>query len=156
MKTLNRYIIEGLKIGSKTKVKNNIYSCKPKDRYELKNIIEKRLKKDKDANLNDIDVSDVTDMFNLFYKLDPHNIDISEWDVSNVINMSCMFDGCKNFNCDISNWDVSKVQDMYSMFFNCKEFNSDLSRWDVSNVINMTYMFNQCISLKNKPSWYKR
>ena len=121
-------IIEGLKIGSKTKV--NKYSCKPKDKKELEKIIKERLEKDKDADLNDIDVSDVTDMESLFYDLDPHNIDISEWDVSNVKNMAFMFYFCNNFNCDLSDWNVINVEDM-------------------------EFMFAGCASLKNKPSWYK-
>jgi len=153
MKTLNEYIIEGLKINSKTKV--NKYSCKPKTKYDLKDIIRERLDKDKDANLNDIDVSNITDMFNLFHNLDPHNIDISEWDVSKVTNMMGMFDECENFNSDLSEWDVSNVTDMQDMFFDCRKFNSDLSNWDVSNVKFMHDMFHGCTSLKNKPSWYK-
>ena len=152
MKTLID-IIEGLKIGSKTKV--NTYSCQPKDKNELRSIINERLKKDKDANLNDIDVSEITDMSNLFVKLYPYNIDISEWDVSKVTNMSYMFNGCDNFNCDLSNWDVSNVTDMKCMFNGCHKFNQDISKWDVSNVIDMKYMFFWCDSLKNKPSWYK-
>jgi len=146
-------IIEGLKIGSKTKV--NKYSCKPKDRFELKKIIQERLNKDKDADLNDIDVSDITDMYNLFYSLDPHNIDISEWDVGNVERMTDIFFCCKNFNCDLSNWNVSKVKYMASMFYKCENFNCDLSSWDVSNVKGMTNIFFGCNSLKKLPEWYK-
>ena len=87
MKTIFNYIQEKLNISSK-------YTCKPKDRFELKNIIEERLKKDKDADLNDIDVSGITNMNLLFWTLDPHNIDISEWDVSNVKDMNFMFFRC--------------------------------------------------------------
>jgi len=154
MKTLNRYIIEGLKIGSKTKV--NKYSCKPKTWTELKKIIEERLKNDKDADLNDIDVSDITDMSWLFYELDPHNIDISEWNVSKVTNMNDMFAYCVNFNSDLSKWDVSNVEDMDYMFYNCYEFNSDLSNWDISKVKYMNMIFSGCNSLKKLPKWYKK
>ena len=38
--------------------------------------------------------------------------DISRWDVSNVTNMHNMFSYAKSFNGDISNWDVSKVTNM--------------------------------------------
>ena len=154
MKNLKDIIIEGLKIGSKTKV--NMYTCQPKDKNELISIIEERLNKDKNANLNDIDVSNITNMSYLFYVLDPHNIDISEWDVSNVKNMRNMFLRCDNFNSDLSNWDVSSVEHMKAMFVGCKNFNCDLSKWDVSNVIDMKSMFLGCDSLKNKPSWYKK
>ena len=49
------------------------------------------------------------------------NINISNWDVSNVTNMSNMFYCCQEFNCDLSSWDVSKVnvEDMSDMFYNC-------------------------------------
>ena len=148
MKTIDTYINEKLNLST-------VYTHKPKDKNELKKIIKVRIKKDKDAYLNDIDVSGIKDMSFLFYSLDPHNIDISEWDVSNVTNMDNMFTYCDNFNSDLSEWDVSNVTDMNGIFYGCTNFNSDLSDWDVSNVKNMGNMFDGCNSLKNKPSWYK-
>ena len=152
MKELNQYILEKLKINKDS----NKYHYHPKNRDELHSLIEKLLEeRGNDANLNDIDVSDITDMSGLFEDLDPYNIDISKWDVSNVENMEYMFFGCENFNSDLSNWNVSKVKNMQYMFFGCENFNSDLSNWDVSNVKYMGHMFYECNSLKNKPSWYK-
>ena len=69
---------------------------------------------------------------------------ISEWDVSNVTDMSNLFNGNgphANFNEDISAWDVSNVTDMSYMFFNNSSFNQDIGGWDVSNVTNMAEMF---------------
>ena len=151
MKRIDNYINEKLKIGKVT------YSCQPKDRDELCAILEERLAKDKNANLNDIDVSKITDMYKLFQDLDPHNIDISGWDVSSVKDMYMMFADCRNFNCDLSDWDVSKVENMDSMFSNCENFKSEgLEYWNVTNVKDMTGMFYRCFSImKNKPSWYK-
>ena len=129
MNNLSTYIIEKLKINKDIKVKE--YNYHPKDKYELITLLKELLEeRGNDADLNDIDVSDITDMSELFINLNPHNIDISEWDVSNVKYMGYMFYYCKNFN-------------------------SDLSRWDVSNVKDMSDMFKGCNSLKNKPSWYK-
>ena len=148
MKNLQSIIQEKLRLGKDTKV--DIYNYHPKTRKELRNILEKRLKTDKNANLNDIDVSNITDMGpdsinqGLFEGLDPHNIDISEWNVSNVKNMQYMFYDCTNFNSDLSDWDVSNVTDMGAMFAGCENFNADLSSWDVSNVTNMNGMFNGC------------
>ena len=97
----------------------------------------------KDADLNHIDVSQVTDMPYLFQSTDFQG-DVSRWDVSNVKNIRFMFDGCKNFNGDLSNWNVSNVEDMTYMFEGCNNFNSDLSNWNVSNVKNMGMMFEYC------------
>ena len=104
------------------------------------------------ADLNHIDVSEVTNMRCLFSCIDEElgsqykdlNPDISEWDVSQVKNMNCMFYGCENFNQDLSKWDVSKVENMASMFYSCGKFNKDLSGWDVRKVKEYEHMFNDC------------
>ena len=72
-----------LKIG-KDISKFYVHSYQPIETEELKNIIKERISKEgSNCNLNDIDVSLITDMSELFYysKFDG---DISEWDVSNV------------------------------------------------------------------------
>ena len=67
--------------------------------------------------------------------------DIENWDVSKVTDMGIMFYNAKAFNQDISNWDVGKVTKMNHMFFNAELFNQDISNWDVSNVTDMYKMF---------------
>ena len=96
-----------------------------------------------DANLNHIDVSEVTDMENLFKDTNFCGI-ISKWDVSKVENMNCMFKGCKDFNCDLSRWNVCNVTSMREMFNGCEKFNSDISDWNVSKVEHMDGMFSGC------------
>ena len=66
--------------------------------------------------------------------------DINDWDVSAVTDMSSLFLG-RNFNCDIGNWDVSAVTTMFSMFRNNQHFDQNLSNWNTQNVKNMKYMF---------------
>ena len=66
---------------------------------------------------------------------------ISTWDVSQVTNMSDLFKHKTTFNEDISNWDVSSVTNMHSMFYFATSFNQDIGSWDVSNVTDMRYMF---------------
>jgi len=123
------------------------------------------------------------------------------WDMSNVTNMQNMFLGCANFNADVSSWDVSNVPNManvffstfsgtpagqfnngfpsgatgatrdgvwvdnvmpwntsnctnfYRMFLNQDGFNSDISSWDVSNVINLSAMFYGTAFNQNISSW---
>ena len=107
MKSLTYYLQEKLII-KKNKSSNN-YKYFPKTKEELKAIIEKRVKDEgNEVDLNDIDVSNITDMSELFARID-FNGNISAWDVSNVTDMSRMFLGCELFNKDISGWDVSNV-----------------------------------------------
>ena len=149
MKNLNTYISEKLVI---THYKS--YSCAPETKDELKEIIKERLSNDPNADLNDINVSKITDMSYLFDGLDPHDIDISKWDVSNITNMNGMFFQCKQFTSDLNNWDVSNVENMRFMFSGCTNFNSDLSNWDVSRVKDKRNAFDGCINMKELPAWY--
>ena len=145
MKKLNQFITEKFRLS-----KDNItkYKYYPRKIKELKDILKKRLAKDKNANLNDIDVSGMTTLSGAFFNLDPHNIDISEWDTSNVVDMFGVFWGCKNFNSDVSGWDVSNVENMENLFGYCEKFDSDLTNWNISKVTNITYMFINCQNFK--------
>ena len=141
MKTLRQHIDESLKIG-KNLSEWSSYSCQPKTRSELKEIIKTRIKEQgPECDLNDIDVSQITDMYDLFYNSD-FTGDISKWDVSNVTKMSSMFFLSK-FNGDLSKWDVSSVTDMRWMFQNSK-FNGDISQWNINKNCNTWFMFKDC------------
>ena len=126
MKSLKNYIQEKLIIK-----KSNSYKYFPKTNKELKDIIKQRIKQEgNEVNLNDIDVSKITDMSYLFEET--------------------------TFNGDISNWDVSNVTDMNSLFASCVSFNQDISNWDVSGVRNSKDMFDECpIEEKYKPKFKK-
>ena len=155
LKNPNFSIVERLHINKDTG--NHSYNYHPKTRDELEKLVDKLIKERGDnADLNDIDTSEITDMSHIFY-YSKFNGDISEWDVSNVKKMETMF-GCSKFtgkNGDISQWDVSNVIDMYCMFYKSK-FNGDISNWDVSNVKNMNNMFYKSPLEKNQPKWYKK
>ena len=154
MKSLSSYIQEKLIIKKSKNKNNNNYKYFPKTKKELRDIIKKRTKqKGNEVNLNDIDISEITDMSYLFEGTN-FNGDISGWDVSNVTDMNAMFAWCEDFNQDISKWDVSNVTNMRSMFTECESFNQDISTWDVSNVKKINNIFDYCsIEEKHKPKF---
>ena len=93
------------------------------------------------GNISTWDVSQITDMTNLFKDEKDFNEDINEWDVSNVRSMSNMFSGASKFNQPLNEWDVSNVDNMSFMFRDAINFNQPLNKWDVSKVMNMSLMF---------------
>ena len=152
MKSINEYIQEKLIIKNDKTIN---YKYFPETNGELKDIIKKRIKEEgNEVDLNDINVSNITDMSNLFYGLDHFNGDISNWDVSNVNDMRSMFYWCSAFDKDISNWDVSNVKYIGYMFYKCESFNQDISNWDVSNIKDFNNIFSYCkIEEKYKPKF---
>ena len=109
---------EALKIG-KNLSKFSTYSCQPKNKEELRDIIKSRIDKEFYwCDLNDIDTSLITDMSSLF-AYSSFTGDISKWNISNVTNMTYMFIG-SSFDGDISNWKIPANCHTAYMFLNCK------------------------------------
>ena len=126
MKSFKQHILEKLKVSVRNITK---YTLFPKTKDELKNMIEDEIfKNGYRCSLNHIDVSEITDMSELFY-----------W---------------SKFNGDISEWDVSSVTNMSYMFYNSK-FNGDISNWNVSNVTTMKEIFELSPLQNNPPAWYE-
>jgi len=102
------------------------------------------------GNMNDWDVSSVTDMTSMFDGASSFNQAIGSWDVSSVTDMNSMFRFASSFNQSIGAWDVSSVTDMEAMFSYATSFNRAIGTWDVSSVTDMSVMFGQASSF-NQP-----
>ncbi len=113
------------------------------------------------------DVSNVTDMSNLF--MDFHEFDepLNDWVVSNVTNMKEMFSGCLVSNADTTDKGMFGIiaanfkQELTNLnnirtheFSYCMNFNKPLNKWVVSKVTDMSKMFVNCKKF-NQPldSW---
>ena len=87
------------------------------------------------------DVSNVTDMNNMFVAASAFNQPLGSWNVSNVNNMQGMFAYDSNFNQALGSWDVGQVTNMSLMFQGANVFNQPIGSWNVSNVTNTNNMF---------------
>jgi len=131
--------------------------------------------------ISDWDVSQVTDMRELFAHARWFDEDLSRWDVSRVTDMSYMFAFCSSFTgsltvysttpplpsedgttstitrltetFNLKQWDTSRVSSMAFMFHQATSFVGDgLVEWDVSQVQDLSY-FAQGASHWNSSLW---
>jgi surface protein len=86
-------------------------------------------------------VSNVTNMNQMFRFASSANPGTTNWDVSSVTDMYFMFNAASSANPDTTNWDVSNVTNMNRTFLSASSANPDTSNWDVSNVTDMSFIF---------------
>ena len=118
MKSITEHITEKLQL-NRDRVKQ--YEYYPKTKEELQEIIKEiteQHKNDDVIDLNMIDVSNITDMSELFSG-NVYQYNISEWDVSNVKDMSDMFAHSK-FNQDLTPW--AKIHNKKADYDDIAEF----------------------------------
>ncbi|WP_291868715.1 BspA family leucine-rich repeat surface protein [Maribacter sp.] len=98
--------------------------------------------KNMEYNATDIpDLTDVTNMSQMFYQARLFDGNIDAWNVSNVTDMSIMFAGATAFNQPLNNWDVGNVTNMELMFLQANSFDQPLNNWNTSSVTNVSRMF---------------
>ena len=108
------------------------YKYFPQNKEELVDIVRKKIDENKFGNesllfpdLYDIDISNITDLSNLFIIVNlpnyPIKLDLHTWNVSNVTNMESMFNGCKMLlKLNLSGWNTSSLTNMDRMFYFCE------------------------------------
>ena len=110
----------------------------------------KQMITNKDSNIADVDVSEITDMSELFKGSDfggSWTADISEWDTSKVEDMGKMFWGCKELT-KVELPNTEKVEDMRYVFNGCENLQQDFSSWDITNVRYKDDMFRGCTKMQ--------
>ena len=103
-----------------------------------------------DAEVQGLDVSNVTKFTYMFRDATITHLDLSSWNIGNARQLSSMFYNCSKLeNINLNNWDTSNVTTMSSMFHGCSVVSKlDLSHFNFTNVTNVTYMFYNCKGLK--------
>lgn len=153
-----------------------LYKYYPKTYQDLEIAIYEHIVNE-NFNFNDINVSEVESMANLFYNInyvlsrsDKYylngrtvklpikklpNFDVSQWEPISCTNFSNLFKDLEEFNCDISRWNVSQGKNFTNMFLGCRNFNQDLSGWDMSSAENLNMMFYKCSEFTSDLSKWK-
>ena len=107
------------------------------------------------TNIGELDLSQVTDMNNMFNGCTGFNQDVSNWNMSNVTNINSIFRFNTVFDQDVGNWDMSNITDIYTWLYpGPLPFNNggspSISGWDTSSLTNVGYAFHRCTGF-NQP-----
>ncbi|MBQ9394024.1 MAG: BspA family leucine-rich repeat surface protein [Proteobacteria bacterium] len=101
-------------------------------------------------NIENWDMSNVTDIRGMFYKAVNFNQPLDHWDTSSMIWMGAKpedyfffpgqflhngaFSGASAFNQNLEHWDTSNVVSMTNLFYKASSFNGTINSWNTSNV----------------------
>ena len=104
-----------------------------------------------EMDLHNVDVSQMTNSFNLFTGAGPslRTLNVAGWNLAGITDAYCIFGSCNYLtSLDLSSWNVSNITDFRTMFYNCSRLTSlNLTGWDVSNATGMSNMFGGCTGL---------
>lgn len=91
-------------------------------------------------------VSNIEQMQSMFAYATTANPSVSNWNTAMVINMASMFRDSSSANPDVSSWNTANVTDMSSMFKRATSANPNVSGWNTAKVTDMSSMFNTATS----------
>ena len=140
-------VIRGRRITRPYYVSDKVKKIKVTSKEELREQIKIAIdKQGPNVDLEYLDVSEITDMSELFVGLTVCWVGVLSWDVSKVTTMKAMFKGC---NClylcpnSLMYWNVSKVTDMSEMFSGCANVKIPVHKyWRIDeNMVNVDKMF---------------
>lgn len=107
----------------------------------------------KNFDINDLNVSTITDYRWTFSKMDSiTSLVLENWDVSNGENFNGMISECHNLeNIKLGKWNTQNGKSFYAMFSDCTNLKEiyGLENWDTSNFTDIGNMFYNCTSLTN-------
>ncbi|MBN2776437.1 MAG: BspA family leucine-rich repeat surface protein, partial [Bacteroidales bacterium] len=103
----------------------------------------------KNLNISATDLPDLNNVNTMSWMFEECSIlngptNINDWDVSKVTDMNEMFSNAYKFNQNIGDWDVSKVTDMSCMFSEASTFNQNIGNWNLINATNLDMMLDYC------------
>ena len=109
----------------------------------------KQMIANKDPDIADVDVSDITNMRELFEGSDfggSWTADLSGWDTSNVEDMGYMFSRCSKLK-EVELYRTENVKHMNEMFFGCTKL-VKVELPNTQNTTEMVGMFEKCSNIK--------
>ncbi|MFX0556460.1 BspA family leucine-rich repeat surface protein [Maribacter sp. CXY002] len=87
------------------------------------------------------DLTQVTNLSNMFRECESFNGILNNWDVSTITNMSGLFRQARIFNRPLDNWNTISVTNMSETFYSAQAYNEPLDNWNTASVTNMSGMF---------------
>ena len=150
MKSINNFITEKLRINKNIKTKQVEYF--PKNYDDLKKIITKRALDSNDGvlDLNDIDISEITDLSYLFENINNiKSVDMNDWDTSKVTDIHGLFWSNKSIEeIYINDWNTNNIESFYGVFYDCENLKTlDLTNWKFDKCKETDLMFANCSKL---------
>ena len=91
--------------------------------------------------LENLDISFVLDMSNMFANVNLSELDLSMWDIPRNAGMFFMFYNANISTMNLSTWQLPAKVGIGSIFYGLETTSLNLSHWDVSSLANISSLF---------------